>query len=532
MTTPDSSDRRMLIGSVAGVAGIAALAAMSKAGPLNPPAGAVASTGKTLTGVEPRIDLNASVGSSGVTTNGTWEFIISQPGSYYLSASIATAKSGAILINAADVTLDLNGFRVTRASSSGGTGISIGAGCDGAAVFNGSISGFSTSGIGYDASTPPRGCVVRAVRVRNCGNGIDVAEAAIVESCTAVNCGIGIITRKGSAIARCTVENATSAAIGGDIACTLVACSVIGGGSGVSSGAAISTSYACVLESCTVSGFNGGSGITTGRGSVLSNCSVIQNIVTFGINIGECSTATNCVASANTALGVPTFAGGIITASNCVLERCTASQNTGTLTSNGIYCDTGCTVVGCTANGNGGQGIQVAAGNVSDCTASGNHYDGLHGTDRSSFTNCVARGNGSSGVYANYVATIRGCVLAFNNGGILVDGGGGGEIAGNQCEENGNNSTLLGFGIRAQGPFVRIKDNHCYANWRNIEVVNTVGVVVTGNHCGAPGSGNNFNIVSGNKVGVIVSCPASGAITGNTGGTGLGSTDPTANFSY
>jgi hypothetical protein len=115
--------------------------------------------------------------------------------------------------------------------------------------------------------------------------------------------------------------------------------------------------------------------------------------------------------------------------------------------------------------------------------------------------------------------------------GIYV-GGGGGEIVANLCESNGASSTAQGAGIRVQGSLVRIKDNHCHSNWRNIEVLGVGGAVVTGNCCSTPGGGANYSVANGNRVGVIVSCPASSAINGNTGGTGLGSSDPTANFSY
>jgi hypothetical protein len=38
--------------------------------------------------------------------------------------------------------------------------------------------------------------------------------------------------------------------------------------------------------------------------------------------------------------------------------------------------------------------------------------------------------------------------------------------------------------------------------------------------------------VANNKVGVIVSAPLSGAISGSTGGAGVGTSDPWANLSY
>ncbi len=48
----------------------------------------------------------------------------------------------------------------------------------------------------------------------------------------------------------------------------------------------------------------------------------------------------------------------------------------------------------------------------------------------------------------------------------------------------------------------------------------------------ASGNTTNYDIVANNKVGVIVVPPDSFAISGNTGGAGVGSTDPWANFSF
>lgn len=99
---------------------IAALIAVSGfviAGPLNPPVGTITSTGKTLTEVEPRIAINATntPGDADAT------FVISQPGSYYLTGNLTAAngKHG-IQVMASNVTIDLNGF-VLQGSGAGAT---------------------------------------------------------------------------------------------------------------------------------------------------------------------------------------------------------------------------------------------------------------------------------------------------------------------------------------------------------------------------------------------------------------------------
>ncbi len=86
------------------------------AGDLNPPAGPVTSTMKTLDQVEARIPVQSLSGNLG------FQHIISQPGSYYLTGNIVgeAGKSG-IRIDAADVTLDLNGFAMIGSDTTPGT---------------------------------------------------------------------------------------------------------------------------------------------------------------------------------------------------------------------------------------------------------------------------------------------------------------------------------------------------------------------------------------------------------------------------
>ena len=84
-----------------------AAAGLLFAGPLDPPAGPVTSTYKTLTEVEPRIAISAT------NTPGDADsvFKITQPGSYYLTGNITgvVGKHG-IEIAVSGVTLDLGGF--------------------------------------------------------------------------------------------------------------------------------------------------------------------------------------------------------------------------------------------------------------------------------------------------------------------------------------------------------------------------------------------------------------------------------------
>src|SRR3954468_9545984 len=109
-------------------------------GSLTPPS-APAPTMKTLDQVEPRIDLQNAPASAVTTTNADYHFIITQPGSYYLSANLAVTKTNGIQINAEGVTLDLNGFQISRVSPAG-YGIEISDTSPRTTVRNGTIKGF------------------------------------------------------------------------------------------------------------------------------------------------------------------------------------------------------------------------------------------------------------------------------------------------------------------------------------------------------------------------------------------------------
>lgn len=111
-------ERRALLG----VAGIGALAALSKAGPLTPPAGPVAPTGRTTDEIFNKIPAPGTppIGAfDGRTPIGTAPFTIGTPGSYVLTANISGTGT-VITIATDDVTLDLNGFTVNSSSTTAG----------------------------------------------------------------------------------------------------------------------------------------------------------------------------------------------------------------------------------------------------------------------------------------------------------------------------------------------------------------------------------------------------------------------------
>src|SRR2546423_3131377 len=176
-------------------------------GNLTPP-GPPGPTMKKLDEVEPRTTLQATPAPAGVdATNPNYHFVINQPGSYYLSGSILVTKANGIQINADGVTLDLNGFQISRVTA-GGNGIEISASSHRAVVCNGTLKGFA---YGINGSSA-KACVFRDLAVTGCTSyGIFAGSGSVLESCRAHdNSGTAaIFADTGSSLANCIASNNT-----------------------------------------------------------------------------------------------------------------------------------------------------------------------------------------------------------------------------------------------------------------------------------------------------------------------------------
>jgi parallel beta-helix repeat protein len=308
-------------------------------GSLTPP-GAPAPTMKRLDEVEPRTNLQASPAPAGVdTTNPNYQFVINQPGSYYLSANIAVTKANGIQINAEGVTLDLNGFQIARGSGSGGDGIQISDAAHRVTLVNGSIKGFA---LGINSINPNGGA--RAGKFRD----LDVS------GCTS----IAILSGPGAVLESCRVHDNTGTH-------------------------GFSCNNGSTLTNCTASANTVTYAIASGVGATLTSCKASSNTCSFGIYADAGSLLTNCSAFLN--IGTDTSSCGIATGTGCTITSSTAHANisaASTFTANtgiGFSVGAGNIIQGCTASSNRGDGIQLvgytlARGN--SCTFNGSSRDG------------------------------------------------------------------------------------------------------------------------------------------------------------
>lgn len=373
-------DRRVLLGA-AGLAGIVALASgRATAGPLNPPSGAVASTGKTITEAEPRTAVNST------NTPGDADSIyrISQAGSYYLTANILTTNSkNAIKIAASGVTLDLNGFQIAGFGGLAGI-VPLNTAVERIVIRNGRI--FGTVG-GIILSSIP-GVVVEGVSAESClGYGIFLGPQAHIERCVVIDNTIGMFAGEGSCIRDCRASD------------------------------------------------NSGIGIYTGAGCSVSGC-VSNNNGSSGFDIGTCCTVTACAAKGNTASGIrvsntATVIGcsaefndgdGIAGSFNSSILDCTTFANG----SNGISVQRACLIRGnsCIDNGSdtAGSGIRVT---TDECRIEGNNcirnYRGIYVSGSGSI---IIANTCSNSVLVNWE-------IDANNKCLVVAGVNAGAISGN-----------------------------------------------------------------------------------------------------
>ena len=170
MLTSSRTTNILLIAMIAVAIGIVAmLASGARGGPLDPPA-APASTMKTLQQVEPRTPISQPA------TAADFPIQINAPGSYYLTENVTgvAGKSG-IVINADDVTLDLNGFSLFGGGFST-RGISDNDGFrTNLTIRNGVVRGWGT-GLGMRFTTRSTFEDLKVTDGAPVGNGIDIGS--------------------------------------------------------------------------------------------------------------------------------------------------------------------------------------------------------------------------------------------------------------------------------------------------------------------------------------------------------------------
>ncbi len=323
-----------------------ACVASALAGPLDPPAGPIAST----PGPEPRIAINA-INTPGDANS---HFKITQPGSYYMTGNLngAAGRHG-IEIVSVGVTVDLNGFRLI------GTGGSLnGVHVDGSVaqaditVMNGHVIAWGGDGV-------------------NCSDGAQVTGVRVRGIQSNSNTGAGILVGPRSQVNDC------------------VALSNVGVGFGAGSG--------CIFTNCTSSGnlF----GFTSNTGGTFESCTAVGNF-SDGFNVSNAGNFLHCTANNNSGTGFLTANGGVLVgcmttqngahgfslSSACTITSCTAFFNN----QHGIVVGSGCAILNNTVTSNG---QTIADGGGIRCALGDNRIEGNNSSGNDRGIDCQGGGN-------------------------------------------------------------------------------------------------------------------------------------------
>lgn len=126
--------------------------------------------------------------------SGGLPYKITKSGSYFLGGNLAvtTKTTTAIIVNASNVTINLNGFTISGVGSSATSGVGINAsGVTGVIIANGIITGYGSDGISLGSNSTVENMQIYS----NGGDGVDCATSTacyVTSSVISANRGIGL----------------------------------------------------------------------------------------------------------------------------------------------------------------------------------------------------------------------------------------------------------------------------------------------------------------------------------------------------
>lgn len=465
---------------------------LATAGPLNPPAGPVTSSYKTLTEVEPRTAINSTntPGGAGET------FLITQPGSYYLTGNITmSAGKTAIGVNASDVTIDMNGYTIIG-QASGGLGIAGYGGAGRIVVRGGSFRAGPLLAISIGAES-----LVENVQVSQSTTGVDaisVGDRSVVRNCRVSTAGAAVLAGNQCFVTELTTQNVVTGVYAlGKTDVVVEDCSLVA----TTSGTGVYGGLRATLRRCELQGFT--IGVAAGDYTLLDGVRITNS--TVGINGGKFTSLRNVSV-------LTTTSGGIQVGDFSALDRVEVRNSADTA----INMGNDCTLTQCTVSGVVAAGVIAGSRNTFvDCTSSKNTGGtGFLVADGNTFQNCRADENAGDGFNGRFGNVWRSC-SARSNSGDGIEGSSGTCVLEGRFDSNGNGASV-GANIRLTGDAARIEGNTLIGGDFGIQTTSGGNLIIRNS---SRNSSNSYGgIAAGNDVGPI--------------GSGATATSPWANIQY
>jgi hypothetical protein len=352
-------------------------------GSLTPP-GAPGPTMKTLAQIEARTPVDAT----NTPGNANAQYVITQPGSYYLTGNLVGATNGSagILIQATDAVLDLNGFELLGTSNIGVGIVISGFGARNIVIRNGSLRNWNT-GISGDYCDNGELDDLRVYGSEN--DGFNLRNSWSIKRCTAMGCvnGAGVQLGDSGVLTDCVLSSNYDGLFGGKgflVSRCLAA-------TNSNDGFVLTDDYN--VSQCTAYS-SGHNGFTLGKHGQIRDCTAYTNSAT-GISALVFAQVKGCSADANS--------NGIVVADDSVVvdNQAGGNGNSG-ITSSGA----GSRLDGNQTPNNGAYGIDSLGGGGADIiirnTSSGNATANYYPTSGNTFAPVQLPNSATASPWANF----------------------------------------------------------------------------------------------------------------------------------